>query len=186
MQKSVFDLKKQSFVQQRNIAILAMSIISIAFIILSIVFLNQSKTVVIVPSYVSGEYEVSTKGSANITYLEDMGIATVYNFLNISPETFDFAKTQILRLTSSSKRGVIAALLQRTARLVKARNISTTFRLERIVANPRGNTVKVFGQLLSFMGSKKVSEQKKAYKVSFGFKGATLLLEDFKEIRYEK
>lgn len=186
MDKGVFDLKNISLLRQRNIALLAMVVMGIALVFSLAILFTRGETTIIVPSSISGQYQykISSKGGANLAYLEDMAVATAYNFLNVSPETFAYNKLQILRLTAPSRRSFVLGLLERTKALVKARNISTAFRLRRVLANAKYNKVKIFGTLSSYLGTSRVSVEQKAYEVSFDFIQSTLLLVNFKEIPY--
>ena len=186
MKKEYFDLKNKSAIEQRNIALVFATILAISVILSLVALVNQEKTTIIIPSKISNEYSISTKGYSNITYLEDMGISTAYNFLNISKENFEFAKNQILKITAPERISFVKKLFFKTERIVSHRRLNTTFRVQYLKANALTNSVKIYGNLISFIGGKQSSAVKKAYKISFKYQGATLLLHSFEEIKYVK
>ncbi len=175
---AVFELEK--ITKQRNFClVLCVTLIAIT-LIQSTIILSGEKSVVLVPSTLSGEVGLSNK-KVSSAYLENITRDVINVMLDVTPENTQYSTDQILKITHPEFYGELKQQLLKRADDVASRKITTNFYAKTMVTNPENNQVLVSGKLATFLGTKMVLEDEKNYRITYAYNNFKLLIIDFRE-----
>ena len=177
MKIEALNIKLDLITKQRNIISILFVILLLANAILSFLLLNQEKKVIILPSKMSGKYEVSQK-SVNDIFLIDKANDVITNILNITPETLENSHQNLLNDIPRRNHPIIKEQLRKTAKEVRTRKVSTAFYPLQTIVDTKTLEAKIEGQLYTFYGNV-FKQERKNYHLTFSYDGANLMLQKF-------
>ncbi len=147
--------------------------------------LFHNERVVVVPPDVRQEYWLE-KNRVSPSYLEDMALFFAGLLLDVSPDSAEFKRDIILKNTVSHAYGVLKARLLEEEQQLKKQRVITSFQPNSFKTNSNELKVEVTGDLLCFVGEKKISQSRDTYQFSFVYQNNRLLIESFKLLRSDR
>jgi len=145
----------------------------------------KSERVVVMPPSVSREFWVE-KGRVSPAYLEEMALFFAGFILEMSPESTAYKREIILRNTVSEGYGALKTKLLDDERRLKKERVVTSFQPNAVKVSPNTMAVEVTGDLLRFVGEKRISQSRDTYAFTFIYRNARLLIKSFQLIRSDK
>lgn len=180
MEKSaaIFELNK--ITRQRNLSIVVSVVLLVTSLIQTIIIFRGEKAVVLVPSMLSGEVDLSNKRVSS-AYLENITRDVMNTLLDVTPDNANYSAEQILKITHPQFYGELKQSLNKRTEEVVSKKITTSFYSKTMIVNTAKNQVFVSGKLSTFLGTKMVLEEEKTYSISYEYNNFKLLIVDFHE-----
>jgi conjugal transfer pilus assembly protein TraE len=147
--------------------------------------LVKSERVVVVPPHISREFWVE-KNRVSPSYLEEMGLFFASFLLEMSPESAAYKREIILRSTVTEGYGALKAKLLEDERRLKKERVVTAFSPQSVKVSPSKMAVEVTGDLMGFVGEKRISQSRDTYSLTFVYRHNRLLLKSFSLTRSDK
>lgn len=149
----------------RNLFIVV-SLLQLAVIVMLVSSYTQvQRTTVLVPSRVSDGMVAA--GAVDARYVESLALDAVYAFYNTSPETADYGRRVVERLSSVRDRPELLEAFDKVATDIRERRISTTFFPERLDHDRDGLRIVVTGSLATFIETERVDRQPRVITLRF-------------------
>ncbi len=175
---AIFELNK--ITKQRNILVVICGVMFVMSIVQQITIFRQEKSIVLVPSFLSGEVSLSNQ-KVSSAYLENITRDVIGVMLDITPSNANYSAEQILKLTHPQFYGELKQQLNQRTEDVVSRKITTNFYANTMVVNMENKQVFVSGKLNTFYGTKMVMEEEKTYLITYEYNNFKLLIVDFHE-----
>lgn len=170
----------QSSRLQRNILLGVCALLLISTTAQSIYLNKQNRTVVIVPTHVTSEFEVSTNHVTS-DYLEIRARDVAQSFLNLTPQNSKYFIDAILRSAHPRSHLDLSNQIKELLREVKEKDLRTYFLPNETKVSVDTLEVEVSGYLETFIGQRQVSSELKKYMIGFDAESSRLLLTKFEE-----
>ena len=180
MEKSVAVFELNKITRQRNLSIIAGVVLLITSFIQTIIIFRGERSVVLVPSSLSGEVSLSNKRVSS-AYLENITRDVMNTLLDVTPDNANYSAEQILKITHPQFYGELKQSLNKRTQEVVSKKITTSFYAKTMVVNSAKNQVFVSGKLATYLGTKMVLEEEKTYSISYEYNNFKLLIVDFHE-----
>ncbi len=180
MEKSVAIFELNKITKQRNLSIIAGVVLLVTSLIQTIIIFRGERAVVLVPSTLSGELELSNK-RVSTAYLENFTRGLMNTLLDVTPDNANSSAEQILKITHPQFYGELKQSLDKRTVEVVSKKITTSFYAKTMVVNSEKNQVFVTGKLATYLGMKMVLEEEKTYSISYEYNNFRLLIVDFHE-----
>jgi len=180
MEKSVAVFELNKITRQRNLSIIAGIVLLTISLIQTIIILRGERSVVLVPSSLSGEVNLSNK-RVSAAYLENITRDVINTLLDVTPDNTNYSAEQILKITHPQFYGELKQSLNKRTQEVVSKKITTSFYAKTMVVNSAKNQVFVSGKLATYLGTKMVLEEEKTYSISYEYNNFKLLIVDFHE-----
>ncbi len=180
MEKSVAVFELNKITRQRNLSIIAGVVLLITSLIQTIIIFRGERSVVLVPSSLSGEVSLSNKRVSS-AYLENITRDVMNTLLDVTPDNANYSAEQILKITHPQFYGELKQSLNKRTQEVVSKKITTSFYAKTMVVNSAKNQVFVSGKLATYLGTKMVLEEEKTYSISYEYNNFKLLIVDFHE-----
>lgn len=170
---------------QRNWFAALAGVMIVSNIALSIYINFQDRMVVIVPTHISKEFEIS---NSHITpnYLEMRARDVVQSFLNLTPQNIEYFEEILLGMAHPKFHGELQQQIGELRKDVKGREVRTFFVINETNVAIDNLEVEVTGYLETFVGSRQTSTELKKYLIGFDYSNARLLLTKFYEAEQEE
>lgn len=171
--------------QQRNLLLsLAAALLLINFT-QSLFTLFHRERIIIVPPDVRREFWIE-KNKVSASYLEEMGLFFANLILESSPESAAYKRDIILRNTAAGGYGLLKAQLLRDEEQLKKEHVTTSFQASSITVNPDKLIVNLTGDLLRFVGEKRISQSRDTYQFQFDYQHSRLLIKSFNLLKTDQ
>ena len=180
MEKSVAVFELNKITRQRNLSIIVGVVLLTISLIQTIIIFRGEKSVVLVPSSLSGEVNLSNK-RVSAAYLENITRDVMNTLLDVTPDNANYSAEQILKITHPQFYGELKQSLNKRTQEVVSKKITTSFYSKTMVVNAAKNQVFISGKLSTFLGTKMVLEEEKTYSISYEYNNFKLLIVDFHE-----
>lgn len=171
--------------QKRNAYLLFASLLLLSNLLLAVLAFFRDERVVIAPPQVSQTYWVESS-RVSASYLEEMGLFYGFLLLDTSPANASYKRDMILKETVPHAYGALKAKLVEEENRIKKENVSTSFQANEVKVNPNTLSVELTGDLVSYVGDKRVSQSRDTYEFKFLYQYGSLLIESFQLIRSDK
>jgi conjugal transfer pilus assembly protein TraE len=168
-------------IKQRNIACAGLLAASLVIIMLSIAVLFKSRIVVVTPSVIAKQYEISST-KVSKSYLEDMTRDIITTMLNLTPKNVAYSSDAILQMVHPSAYGEVKKELFEIQKDVIDRKVSTVFYPLEISVSEDKLMTQVTGDFSTFVGNSLTSTKRKTFQIAFNYTGAKLTIGGFSEI----
>lgn len=179
-------IKLTSQLKKHRVILLGLvGIFAVGNLLLSVKLLAADKTILIMPTHISQEFEVSNK-RVSPEYLELMGRDFVQSFLNMTPETQEYLNSYVLRLAHPSYYGELKQQLSELFEEIKSKQMTLHFTLSEMETDQNQLAVKASGYLVKHMGSREVEKKFRKYHIAFMNNGTRLMLKEFYEVSDDK
>ncbi len=170
--------------QRNSLFLLVMALLTLNFF-QACALLVRSERVVVIPPHTTASFWVE-KNRVSPSYLEEMALFFANLILETTPESAAYKRDIILRNTLSEGYGALKTkLLEDEGRLKKER-VVTAFQPNGIKVNPAHMTVEITGDLLRFVGEKRISQSRDTYGLTFVYRNARLLIKSFHLLRSDR
>lgn len=179
MKTRLLNSRLGDLLQQRNL------LLSLVVILLGINFtqalftLFRSERIVVVPPDINREFWVE-KNKVSASYLEEMALVFANFILESSPESAAYKREIILRNTASESYGPLKIRLLEDEKQLKKEHVATSFQANSVKVNPNKLSVELTGDLLRFVGDKRISQSRDTYQFQFDYRVGRLLIKSFK------
>jgi conjugal transfer pilus assembly protein TraE len=164
---------------QRNLLLsLSVGLMSLNFTQALFTLFHRERIIVMPPDLKQEVWLEKNKVSAS--YLEEMALFFADLILESSPESTAYKRDIILRNTVSEGYGPLKAHLLSDEERLKKDHVTTSFQANSAKVDPHHLTVELTGDLLQFVGEKRVSQSRDRYQFQFAYKAGRLLIKSFK------
>ena len=184
MEISVLADKQQSFITQRNIALIIAVVMLFSNLILALCLINSERQTHIIPAGFNKEIVVGKK-RLSISYLEEMSVFYLELMLGLTEGNIAYNSSLILRHIHPSFYTHIANFLEEEKKRYKEYRLSTHFKLSELKIDDVNLVVEARGVLTSYFGNSGKSEALVAYRLSYDYSAGILSIKDFSIIKDE-
>lgn len=112
-------------------------------------------------------------------YLEEMALHYAHFLLDVTEKNVLYQGEILLRYVAPEAYGTFKAKILADEKQLKKDHLSTRFSPTDVVIHPDQLAVDLTGELLSYVGDKKISEVKETYQLKFRNQSGKLLIEAF-------
>ncbi len=170
----------RSIARQRNVLIAVNLILVIGITLQSGVLLSRDTHVILTPT-LSSDTEIQYQ-TPSAHYLEQVTRDVASLFLNRHPQSLDYFRKNILRMTHPSAHGDIEVALLDTQRKYIATKTSTVFYPSEIYVDPKKLYSEIKGELHTFLGSDLISNEEATYGANWHYNALRLQLMSFYQL----
>lgn len=147
-------------------------------------FFRHERVVIVPPQLTQGFWVEGNRFSPQ--YLEEMALHYAHFLLDVTEKTVLYQGEIILRYVVPETYGNFKAKLLEDEKYLKANHLSTRFAPSNVSVFPNQLKVEVSGELLSYVGDKKISQAKETYRFQFQNRSGRLLIEAFTLVKSDK
>ena len=119
-------------------------------------------------------------------YLEEMALHYAHFLLDVTEKNVLYQGEIILRYVVPESYGAFKAKLLEDEKQLKANHLSTRFAPSDVVISPEQLRVEVAGELMSYVGDKKISQVRETYRFQFQNQSGRLLIRAFSLVKSDK
>ena len=169
----------------RRAALLLMVVLAISLLtnillaILSLHLTGRERTV-LVPPTISKTFWLDAE-SVGGEYLEQMAYFLIQLTLDVTPQSVDHQARVLLQYASPAAYGDLHSTLSAAAERLKRDGASTVFNPQEFTVDQTAMRVGVRGQLTTFIGERRVSDNAKGYALEFEYRGGRIFLKALRE-----
>jgi len=168
-------------IRQRNIAVLGFSISVLIILLLSMTVFFKDRLVVITPSVISQEYQISIN-KVSRGYLEDMTRDVIAATFNLTPSNVNYMTEALLKMVHPKAYGKVKGVLLKIQGDVISRRVSTAFYPISMDIAENALKVRVEGDFLTFVGNKMSSNKRRTFEIAYIYSGTKLTIGGFHEV----
>ena len=168
-------------IRQRNIAVLGFSISVLIILLLSMTVFFKDRLVVITPSVISQEYQISSNNVSR-GYLEDMSRDVIASMFNLTPSNVNYMTDAMLKMVHPKAYGQVRGELLKIQGDVISRRVSTAFYPISMDIAEKALKVRVEGDFLTFIGNKMSSKERRTFEIAYIYSGTKLTIGGFHEV----
>jgi conjugal transfer pilus assembly protein TraE len=154
----------------------ALGLVSLALIgsnlLLSWQVLQTHSQTILIPSRVSDG--MVAQGGGDVRYLEALSLDATQAMYTVSPATTTYSRQVIERVANPIERDALLKPFDEVAEDIKKREISTVFLPEKIDHDLAKLTLTVSGQFATYLGTTRVSEERRTIRVTFSEFGGSV------------
>ena len=126
------------------------------------------------------------KNRVSASYLEEWGLYFAHLLLDNSPANIAFKRDIILRQAVEHAYGPLKRQLMEDEIRIKKENVVTSFQANGVKVDPNKMSVEITGDLLRYVGDKRISQSRDVYSFVMVYRYGRLLIESFKLVRSEQ
>lgn len=147
-------------------------------------FFRHERIVITPPQLTQGFWVEGNRFSPQ--YLEEMALHYAHFLLDVTEKTVLYQGEIILRYVVPESYGAFKAKLLDDEKQLKANHLSTRFAPSDVVISPELLQVDVAGELMSYVGDKKISQARETYRFQFQSQSGRLLIKDFTLVKSDR
>jgi len=147
-------------------------------------FFRHERVVITPPQLSQGFWVEGNRFSPQ--YLEEMALHYAHFLLDVTEKTVLFQGEIILRYVVPESYGAFKAKLLEDEKQLKANHFSTRFAPSDVVISPEQLKVDVSGEMMSYVGDKKISQVRETYRLQFQSQSGRLLIKDFTLLKSDR
>ncbi|QEP30436.1 TraE/TraK family type IV conjugative transfer system protein [Pukyongiella litopenaei] len=153
--------------QQRLIGVLSFKVVALVVVaaLLALKIFTHSYQVVLVPTSVSDG--MVARGAVDKGYIEALALDAVYAMYNVSPQTVEYGRSVLERLSGPGERAAILVAYDRNATDIAERKITTIFFPRKIEHNFAAYEVVVDGVLGTYLETTQVTREDRRILIRF-------------------
>ena len=170
---------------QRNAyAALSCGLLIVTLLLTTLLFFKNEKTVISPPELKQSYWIEGNRFSPS--YLEEMALYFTHLILDVTESNVIPQGEILLRYISPSAYGNFKAKILQDEKRLKKEQLSLHFSPNDIHLFPNTLTAEIGGDLISYVGSKKVASNRETYRIVFKQRLGRLFLESFQMVKSEK
>ncbi len=181
MKHHLLNSRLGSLVHQRNLFLVLIAALLIIIFTQALFTLFRNERIVVVPPDLKQEVWLEQNTVSN-SYLEEMALVYASLMLESSPESAAYKRDIILRHTAPESYGPLKRRLLEDEKRLKKDHVTTSFQPNGIKVDAAHLTVEVTGDLLRFVGEKRISQSRDIYRFQFEYKAGRLSIKAFELI----
>lgn len=185
MKIKLLNNRLSDLLQQRNLFLVFACMLLLSNLLLVVLAFFRNERVVIAPPQVSQEYWVESS-QVSASYLEEMALFYAFLLLDTSPANASYKRDMILKETVPHAYGALKAKLVEEENRLKKENVSSSFQASEVKVNPNNMSVELTGDLVRYVGEKRISQSRDTYQLQMSYQHGRLLIEEFQLIGSEK
>ncbi len=182
MRLRLLNSRLSNLLHQRNFLLSLATALLLLNFVQATLLMFKTERVVVVPPEVKREFWFE-KNQVSASYLEEMALFFADLILESSPESTTYKREIILRNTVAQGYGSLKARLLEDERRIKKDRVVTSFQPNSVKVSRL--TVAITGDLMSFVGEKRISQSRDTYQFEFIYQHGRLLIQSFKLVRSE-
>lgn len=140
-------------------------------------FFHQERVVITPPQLTQGFWVEGNRFSPQ--YLEEMALHYAHFLLDVTEKNILYQGDILLRYVTPEAYGTFKAKLLEDEKNLKKNNLSTRFSPSDVAVSPEDLKVDITGDLMSYVGDKKISQVRETYQFQFQSKSGRLLIAAF-------
>lgn len=181
MKIRLFNTRLGDLFHQRNLLLSLVAVLLVINGIQALFTLFRNERIIVVPPDLSQKIWLE-KNKVSASYLEEMALVFADLILESSPTSAAYKRDIILRHTVSEGYGALKRTLLEDEKRLKKEHVTTSFQANAIKVDPHKLIVDISGDLLRFVGEKRISQSRDTYRFQFDYKVGRLLIKSFKLI----
>ena len=147
-------------------------------------FFRHDRIIVTPPQLTQGFWVEGNRYSPQ--YLEEMALHYAHFFLDVTEKNILYQGDILLRYVTPDAYGTFKAKLLEDEKRLKKNNLSTRFSPSDVVISPDQLTVDLTGELMSYVGDKKISQVRETYQFKFQNQSGRLLIAAFTLLKSDR
>ena len=171
-------------IHQRNIFVGMSAILLGTNVLLAVKTFSHHERIIITPPEVHQSFWVEGNRVSN-HYLEEMSLYFAHLLLDTSEASAPFNREVILRYANPESYGALKTQLLEDEQRYKKEQLSTSFKPSIVQVDNKRMTADITGDLLSYVGSKKISQYGETYRFQFHYDRGRLLINSFSLLKTE-
>ena len=164
---------------QRNLLLALIASLLVINGIQALFTLFRNERVIVVPPDLNQEVWLE-KNKVSASYLEEMALVFAYLILESSPESAAYKREIILRYAASDGYGALKRRLVEDEQRLKKDHVTTSFQANSLKVDSPKLTVDLTGDLLRFVGEKRIAQSRDTYRFQFDYHHGRLFIKSFK------
>jgi conjugal transfer pilus assembly protein TraE len=182
MQFAVNQNRLKDLRNQRNI-LAGICLLQFSVICLQGLYLagRQERIIITPPQLTQGFWVEGNQFSPQ--YLEEMALHYAHFLLDVTEKNILYQGEVLLRYVTPEAYGAFKARLLADEQNLKKNNLSTRFSASEVVIAADKLTVQLTGELMSYVGDKKISQVQETYRFQFKSRSGRLLIDGFSVIK---
>lgn len=185
MKLRLLNTRLGDLLQQRNLLLTLVTILLLINFTQALFTLLRNERILVVPPDIHQEFWME-KNQVSPSYLEEMALFFAALILESSPESAAYKREIILRHATTNGYGPLKIRLLEDETRLKKEHVTTSFQSNAIKVMPHSLSVEITGDLLCFVGEKRISQSRDTYQFQFEYKSGRLLIRSFKLIASDK
>ena len=170
---------------QRNTIVGVCAVLLVINLTQSLWLFFRHERVIITPPQLTQGFWVEGN-SFSPQYLEEMALHYAHFLLDVTEKTVLYQGEIILRYVVPESYGAFKAKLLEDEKQLKTNHLSTRFAPSDVVISPEQLRVEISGELMSYVGDKKISQNRETYRFQFQNHSGRLLIEAFTLVKSDK
>ena len=170
---------------QRNILAGACIVMLSINTIQSLCLFFRHERVIITPPQLTQGFWVEGN-SFSPQYLEEMALHYAHFLLDVTEKNILYQGDILLRYVTPDAYGAFNARLLEDEKRLKKNNLSTRFSPSDVAISPDQLRVDITGELMSYVGNKKISQVRETYQFKFKSQSGRLLIDAFTLLKSDK
>lgn len=147
-------------------------------------FFRHDRIIVTPPQLTQGFWVEGNRFSPQ--YLEEMALHYAHFFLDVTEKNILYQGDILLRYVTPEAYGTFKAKLLEDEKRLKKNNLSTRFSPSEVAISPDQLTVDLSGELMSYVGDKKISQVRETYQIKFQNQSGHLLIAAFTFLKSDR
>jgi conjugal transfer pilus assembly protein TraE len=169
----------KDLLKQRNMSLVLCAALVGINLLQALALFFKNEHVVIMPPEVKQAFWVE-RNKASSAYLEEMAVFLSGLALSVSPSSAAFQREVLLRYATPEAYSPLKAQLMQEETKLKKENIATVFRPHSAKIEMTSNRVELTGDLLTYVGDRRVTQARETYEMVFSLNRGQLQLKSFK------
>lgn len=145
----------------------------------------RHERVIITPPQLSQEFWVEGNRFSS-QYLEEMALHYAHFLLDVTEKTILHQGEIIMRYVVPEAYGAFKAKLLEDEKRLKKNQLSTRFAPSGVTVSPERLSVEITGELMSYVGDKRISRVQETYRFQFQSQSGRLLIKSFTLVKSDQ
>lgn len=185
MKQFLFEKRRGNIVFQRNILLFfSLFILSVLLLQTTYLFFQHEKTIILPPETKQSFWVEGNSFSPG--YIEEQAVYMAHLLLDVTTSNIFYQGDILLRYVIPSQHSFFKTKILDDHKRLQKDNLSIAFLPHDVEAFPKSLTVHLTGDVCGYVGSKRVTQNRETYRITFESKQSRLFLKDFDVIKTDK
>ena len=185
MKQFLFEKRRGNIVFQRNVLLSFCLLILGALLLQSTYLFFQHEKIIILPPETKQSFWVEGN-SFSPGYLEEQAVYMAHLLLDVTTSNILYQGDILLRYVIPHQHSIFKTKILEDQKRLQKDNLSIVFLPHELEAYPTSLTVHLTGDVCGYVGSKRVTQNRETYRITFESKQSRLFLKDFEVIKTDK
>ena len=181
MRVSLYASKIHHLIEQRNGLVLVAIALGLSNVGLVLFLTFKAERVILVPPQIQRSFWVEGH-DVSACYLEEMALFFAHQPLDVTPSSAAYQRDIALGYVVADFYNALKKRLLAEEERYRKENLSTSFKVCDVSVCPTTKTVKLTGDLVSYVGGQKVKQSRETYAICFRVKSGRYLVESFEMV----